>query len=262
MGTGFFFHFINFAQTQVIFYSELTSKNIPFCFICAVVFNRDHCGESCAPSRNSSPSQKFFFHCFSLQPPAWHTLFSFNCVFFFLNDLFRAFRCTGILRICCFDAVDLPGRPDAVIGKLHTGIYGGSHKWIASGFLATRLARRRSPAVRQVEMPVCSAKSVASSSLLRPRKTLQRMSRSLPPLQARRALRVLPIKDVIIVKPVACLAIGADILVYLSGVCPAELNAFCALKSSPGRPHRVVSVDSSTCLVFLRFICILLFADI
>ena len=28
------------------------------------------------------------FHCFSLQPPAWHTLFSFNCVFFFLNDLF------------------------------------------------------------------------------------------------------------------------------------------------------------------------------
>ena len=29
-----------------------------FCFICAVVFNRDHCGESCAPSRNSSPSQK------------------------------------------------------------------------------------------------------------------------------------------------------------------------------------------------------------
>ena len=68
------------------------------------------------------------FHCFSLQPPAWHTLFSFNCVFFFPNDLFRAFRCTGILRICCFDAVDLPGRPVAVIGKLHTGIYGGSHK--------------------------------------------------------------------------------------------------------------------------------------
>ena len=57
-GNGFLFHFINFAQTQVIFYSKSTSKNIPFCFICAVVFNRDHCGESCAPSRNSSPSQK------------------------------------------------------------------------------------------------------------------------------------------------------------------------------------------------------------
>ena len=57
-GNGFHFHFINFAQTQVIFYSKSTSKNIPFCFICAVVFNRDHCGESCAPSRNSSPSQK------------------------------------------------------------------------------------------------------------------------------------------------------------------------------------------------------------
>ena len=29
-GNGFLFHFINFAQTQVIFYSRLTSKNIPF----------------------------------------------------------------------------------------------------------------------------------------------------------------------------------------------------------------------------------------
>ena len=29
-GNGFLFHFINFAQTQVIFYSKLTSKNIPF----------------------------------------------------------------------------------------------------------------------------------------------------------------------------------------------------------------------------------------
>ena len=62
-GNGFLFHFINFAQTQVIFYSKSTSKNIPFCFICAVVFNRDHCGESCAPSRNSSPSQKTVKHC-------------------------------------------------------------------------------------------------------------------------------------------------------------------------------------------------------
>ena len=62
-GNGFLFHFINFAQTQVIFYSKSTSKNIPFCFICAVVFNRDHCGESCAPSRNSSPSQKTVKNC-------------------------------------------------------------------------------------------------------------------------------------------------------------------------------------------------------
>ena len=29
-GNGFLFHFINFAQTQVIFYSKLPSKNIPF----------------------------------------------------------------------------------------------------------------------------------------------------------------------------------------------------------------------------------------
>ena len=62
-GNGFLFHFINFAQTQVIFYSKSTSKNIPFCFICAVVFNRDHCGESCAPSRNSSPLQKTVKNC-------------------------------------------------------------------------------------------------------------------------------------------------------------------------------------------------------
>ena len=30
-GNGFLFHFINFAQTQVIFYSKLTSKNILTC---------------------------------------------------------------------------------------------------------------------------------------------------------------------------------------------------------------------------------------
>lgn len=63
MGTGVLFDFVNFAQTQVIFYSKLTSKNLPFCFICAVVFNRDYCGESCAPSRNLSPSQKTVKNC-------------------------------------------------------------------------------------------------------------------------------------------------------------------------------------------------------
>ncbi len=63
-GNGFLFHFINFAQTYVIFYSRLTSRNIPFlCFICAVVFNRDHCGESSAPPRNPSPSQKAVKNC-------------------------------------------------------------------------------------------------------------------------------------------------------------------------------------------------------
>ena len=29
-GNGFLFHFVNFVQTQVIFYSKLTSKNLPF----------------------------------------------------------------------------------------------------------------------------------------------------------------------------------------------------------------------------------------
>ena len=74
-GNGFLFHFINFAQTQVIFYSKSTSKNIPFCFICAVVFNRDHCGESCAPSRNSSPSQKTVKNCCPIYKKAAEDIF-------------------------------------------------------------------------------------------------------------------------------------------------------------------------------------------
>ena len=37
-GNEFLFHFINFAQTQVIFYSKLPSKNIPFLlYVTAVV---------------------------------------------------------------------------------------------------------------------------------------------------------------------------------------------------------------------------------
>ena len=74
-GNGFLFHFINFAQTQVIFYSKSTSKNIPFCFICAVVFNRDHCGESCAPSRNSSPLQKTLKNCCPIYKKAAEDIF-------------------------------------------------------------------------------------------------------------------------------------------------------------------------------------------
>ena len=74
-GNEFLFHFINFTQTQVIFYSKSTSKNIPFCFICAVVFNRDHCGESCAPSRNSSPSQKAVKNCCPIYKKAAEDIF-------------------------------------------------------------------------------------------------------------------------------------------------------------------------------------------
>ena len=73
--SGFLFHFVNFTQTQVIFYSRLTSKSIPFCFICAVVFNRDHCGESCAPSRNSSPSQKTVKNCCPIYKKAAEDIF-------------------------------------------------------------------------------------------------------------------------------------------------------------------------------------------
>ena len=75
-GNEFLFHFINFAQTQVIFYSKLPSKNIPFfCFLCAVVFNRDHCGESCAPSRNPSPSQKTVKNCCPIYKKAAEDIF-------------------------------------------------------------------------------------------------------------------------------------------------------------------------------------------
>lgn len=66
----------------------------------------------------------------------------------------------------------------------------------------------------------------------------------------------------VIVKPVACLAIGADILVYLSGVCSAELNAFCALKGSPADRTQGRQCGFIHFFVVLRFICILLFGDI
>ena len=74
-GNRFLFHFVNFVQTQAIFYSILTSKNIPFFIICAVVFHRDHCGESCAPSRNSSPSQKTVKNCCPIYKKAAEDIF-------------------------------------------------------------------------------------------------------------------------------------------------------------------------------------------
>lgn len=62
-GNGFLFHFINFAQTQVIFYSKLTSKNIPFLLYMCSCFQSRSLRKSCAPSRNSSPSQKTVKNC-------------------------------------------------------------------------------------------------------------------------------------------------------------------------------------------------------
>lgn len=90
-GNGFLFHFINFAQTQVIFYSKLTSKNIPFCFLCAVVFNRDHCGESCAPSRNLSPSQKTVKNCCPIYKKAAEDTFT-------MGRVLDGIRLSGMLR--------------------------------------------------------------------------------------------------------------------------------------------------------------------
>ena len=63
MGTGFFFTLSISPKLSRYFTADCQVRIFLFCFICAVVFNRDHCGESCAPSRNSSPSQKTVKNC-------------------------------------------------------------------------------------------------------------------------------------------------------------------------------------------------------
>ena len=62
-GNGFLFHFINFAQTQVIFYSRLTSRDIPFLlYMCSCIQSRSLQRKLCSIS-NSSPSQKTVKNC-------------------------------------------------------------------------------------------------------------------------------------------------------------------------------------------------------
>ena len=61
--TGFFFTLSILPKLRWFSTSNWQVRIFLFCFICAVVFNRDHCGESCAPSRNSSPSQKTVKNC-------------------------------------------------------------------------------------------------------------------------------------------------------------------------------------------------------
>ena len=51
-GNRFLFHFINFAQTQVIFYSRLTSKNIPFLlYMCSCFQSRSLRRKLCSISQ-------------------------------------------------------------------------------------------------------------------------------------------------------------------------------------------------------------------
>lgn len=51
-GNGFLFHFINFAQTQVIFYSKSTSKNIPFLlYMCSCFQSRSLRRKLCSISQ-------------------------------------------------------------------------------------------------------------------------------------------------------------------------------------------------------------------
>ena len=51
-GNGFLFYFINFAQTQVIFYSKLTSKNIPFLlYMCSCFQSRSLRRKLCSISQ-------------------------------------------------------------------------------------------------------------------------------------------------------------------------------------------------------------------
>ena len=51
-GNGFLFYFINFAQTPVIFYSKLTSKNIPFLlYMCSCFQSRSLRRKLCSISQ-------------------------------------------------------------------------------------------------------------------------------------------------------------------------------------------------------------------
>ena len=61
--TGFFFALLILPKLRWFSTADWQVGIFLFCFICAVVFNRDHCGESCAPSRNLSPSQKTVKNC-------------------------------------------------------------------------------------------------------------------------------------------------------------------------------------------------------
>ena len=62
-----------------------------FCFICAVVFNRDYCGESCAPSRNLSPSQKTVKNCCPIYKKAAEDTFT-------MGRVLDGIRLSGMLR--------------------------------------------------------------------------------------------------------------------------------------------------------------------
>ena len=63
MGTGFFFSLLTLSKLSRYFTADRQVRIFLSCFICAVTFNRDHCKESCAPSRNSSSSQKTVKNC-------------------------------------------------------------------------------------------------------------------------------------------------------------------------------------------------------
>ena len=61
--TGFFFALLILPKLRWFSTANWQVRIFLFCFICAVVFNRNHCGESCAPSRNSSPLKKTVKNC-------------------------------------------------------------------------------------------------------------------------------------------------------------------------------------------------------
>ena len=75
MGTGFFFTLSILPKLRWFSTADWQVGIFLFCFICAVVFNRDHCGESCAPSRNSSPSQKAVKNCCPIYKKAAEDIF-------------------------------------------------------------------------------------------------------------------------------------------------------------------------------------------
>ena len=108
MGTGFFFTLSILPKLRWFSTADWQVGIFLFCFICAVVFNRDHCGESCAPSRNSSPSQKTVKNCCPIYKKAAEDtstmervlggirlsgMLLFLCVFFFCEEQFNIFLC-------------------------------------------------------------------------------------------------------------------------------------------------------------------------
>ena len=89
--TGFFFALLILPKLRWFSTADWQVGIFLFCFICAVAFNRDHCKESCAPSRNSSPSQKTVKNCCPIYKKAAEDTFT-------MGRVLDGIRLSGMLR--------------------------------------------------------------------------------------------------------------------------------------------------------------------